>query len=588
MKKILVVLMAVVMLAMGANAAFEKVNTYENNFTDVTENNWFFDNVKTAYELGFMNGKADGIFDPNGSVTVVEGITMASRLHAIYNDTEVPDKVMNDKELRFDFDDDSMIDTSGDHGNRTKVGITFGHFDGEFDNGVLVLYNGQPNAGGAFDPQVMFNKFNLDSRDYDTLKVRMRVPERLPEVVEGAEEKRWIQFYFATSTAPGYGSDKLLMATWPEDADETQWFELTLDLGKNPNWKDIVTSFRFDPPENNGIYEIDYIVLSKNQENKTIKWYDKYLDYAIKNSIMDDSQYYAEDYNKNITRAQLCEMIARAIPEEHFNAINDVKGIPDVLRDSRNSDVYLMLYKAGILLGSDEEGSFKPDSDIKRSEVAAIINRVALPENRVKGSIAYDWEKQGNEYDIEFNDDSWLERLSFEANGTEIKDGALVLKALDKGEGQPSRYDSKIIFKDINLDAAQNTKMRIRFKVDFIGEPENKIFDFYFATDEDPTFTESKSIHADMIASSYKDAAGWYVLEVDLATKAQWKGHIVSYRFDPTNTNGIFTIDYIRFVKADPLLDATHEELLGMGYTATGLLQDPDFERGFYIAASDN
>ena len=89
MKKILVVLMAVVMLAMGANAAFEKVNTYENNFTDVTENNWFFDNVKTAYELGFMNGKADGIFDPNGSVTVVEGITMASRLHAIYNDTEV-------------------------------------------------------------------------------------------------------------------------------------------------------------------------------------------------------------------------------------------------------------------------------------------------------------------------------------------------------------------------------------------------------------------------------------------------------------------------------------------------------------------
>ena len=142
MKKIITLLLCVVMLAVGVNAAFERVNTYSNNFSDVTEQNWFYENVKTAYELGFMNGKEEGKFDPSGSVTVVEGITMAARLHAQYNGIEIPDKVMNDKELRFDFDDDSMIDTSGDHGNRTKVGITFGHFDGEFDNGVLVLYNG--------------------------------------------------------------------------------------------------------------------------------------------------------------------------------------------------------------------------------------------------------------------------------------------------------------------------------------------------------------------------------------------------------------------------------------------------------------
>ena len=588
MKKILTLVLCAVILAVGVNAAFEKVNKYDNNFSDVKDTAWYAENVKTAYELGFMNGKSEGKFDPDGNVTVVEGITMASRLHAIYNGTEVQERAVNNTELRFDFDDDTLVDTSGGQANRQKFGITFGRSTGKFENGILTVQPDAPNSGGAFDPQIMFNKFNLDSRDYDTLTVRMRVPQRLPEVVEGKPEVRWVQFYFATSTSPGYGNDKLLMAKWDKSIDETQWFDLTLDLGSNANWKDLITSFRFDPPENNGIYEFDYMVLSKNQERKTSKWYDKYIDYAIKNSIMDESQYYEDDYSRNITRAELCELFARAIPEEHFAPINDVNGIPDVLRDSRNSDVYLMLYKAGVLLGSDDKGSFKPDSDIKRSEVSAIINRVALPENRVKGSIAADWEAQGNKYDIEFNDESWLEKLKFDSNGTEIKNGALVFKALDKGEGQPSRYDSKIIYNDINLNAEENTMLRIRFKVDQFDDSGNKIFDFYFATDEDPTFSESKSVHADMIGNSFKDAAGWYILEVDLATKAQWKGHVVSYRFDPTNTNGIFTIDYIRFVKADPLLDATHETLLGMGYTAETLLQDPDYERGFYVSISDN
>ena len=53
-------LLAALMLATGAFAAFEKVNTYDNNFSDVADSNWFAKDVKSAYELGFMNGKAEG------------------------------------------------------------------------------------------------------------------------------------------------------------------------------------------------------------------------------------------------------------------------------------------------------------------------------------------------------------------------------------------------------------------------------------------------------------------------------------------------------------------------------------------------
>jgi hypothetical protein len=47
----------------------------------------------------------------------------------------------------------------------------------------------------------------------------------------------------------------------------------------------------------------------------------------------------------------------------------------------------MMLYKAGVVLGSDDYGNFFATNPIKRSETAAIINRVALPENRKEGTL---------------------------------------------------------------------------------------------------------------------------------------------------------------------------------------------------------
>ena len=93
MKKILTALLAATMLAVGANAAFEKVNTYNNNFSDVNDSNWFAANVKTAYELGFMNGTSADVFSPEGNVTVAQGITMASRVNASYNAKEIKTKI---------------------------------------------------------------------------------------------------------------------------------------------------------------------------------------------------------------------------------------------------------------------------------------------------------------------------------------------------------------------------------------------------------------------------------------------------------------------------------------------------------------
>ncbi len=198
-------------LAMTSFAAsFNKVTEYKGTFTDVPENQWYAKEVASAYELGFVNGKSETTFDPNGTMTVAEAITVASRVHASYNGKTIP-------------------------------------------------------------------------------------------AVSGG------------------------------------------------------------------------------------KWYDMYVQYAIENGILEAKHFNSLD--RTVRRYEVAVLFANALPKSHFNAVNNITAIPDVNQDEEYAEKLLMLYKAGVVLGSDEYGTFYPTNPIKRSEVSAIVNRTALPENRVKGTL---------------------------------------------------------------------------------------------------------------------------------------------------------------------------------------------------------
>ena len=72
-------------MAFTASAAFSKVKTYNGSFSDVANDAWYAKEVASAYELGFVDGVSDTSFSPGTTVTVAQGITMASRVHAAYN-----------------------------------------------------------------------------------------------------------------------------------------------------------------------------------------------------------------------------------------------------------------------------------------------------------------------------------------------------------------------------------------------------------------------------------------------------------------------------------------------------------------------
>lgn len=209
--KLVCTAMATATLAVTASATgFTKTNTYANGtFSDVKQSSWYANEVKSAYELGFMNGKGNDKFVPDGNVTVAEAITMASRVHSIYNGKQI-----------------------------AKTGS---------------------------------------------------------------------------------------------------------------------------------------------------KWYDMYVSYAVSNGIISDGQF--ENFDRNIMRYEMAQLFANAMPESYFPAINSVSEIPDVAETEEYHDTLMMLYNAGVVMGSTEYGDFLATNPIKRSETAAIINRVALPENRLQKTL---------------------------------------------------------------------------------------------------------------------------------------------------------------------------------------------------------
>ena len=116
-------------------------------------------------------------------------------------------------------------------------------------------------------------------------------------------------------------------------------------------------------------------------------WYQVYVDYAIQNGIITANMF--SNYNATATRAQVAIILCNALPAEALPAINTVDDgtIPDIHSyDSWCKAVYT-LYRAGIVNGVGDTHIYNPANSIRRSEIAAIVTRMADPSTRVSVSM---------------------------------------------------------------------------------------------------------------------------------------------------------------------------------------------------------
>ena len=115
-------------------------------------------------------------------------------------------------------------------------------------------------------------------------------------------------------------------------------------------------------------------------------WYEAYVSFALDNGIIETR---FGNPNAFATRREVAVIFQHALPPGSFAPIREVAdgAILDVALAADYASAVYMLYRAGVLSGSDRYGTFNPGTNIRRSEIAAIIVRIAEPARRSAESI---------------------------------------------------------------------------------------------------------------------------------------------------------------------------------------------------------
>ena len=195
---------------------------------------------------------------------------------------------------------------------------------------------------------------------------------------------RWISLVLAVLMAAALIPSTVLASDLPfTDVPESAWYYNDVKTAYDSGLINGVTPTNFEPNSNMTYAQAVKLAACMNQlylngevtlTNGSPNWWDSYVTYAKENGIIDKDY----EWKSNATRAEYVEIFARALPEEALRKRNNIADgyIPDVTMEHPQAQSIYMMYRAGILTGMDSQGTFQPDSNIRRSEVAAVLTRM--------------------------------------------------------------------------------------------------------------------------------------------------------------------------------------------------------------------
>ena len=110
-------------------------------------------------------------------------------------------------------------------------------------------------------------------------------------------------------------------------------------------------------------------------------WYAPYVGYALENGIIAGAY---RNIDAAASRSDFASIIAGAVPDEALTPINRIAdgAIPDVFESYSYGQAVYKLYRAGVLTGSDSDGTFFPGRTLTRAEAASIVMRVVDADKR--------------------------------------------------------------------------------------------------------------------------------------------------------------------------------------------------------------
>jgi len=273
-------------------------------------------------------------------------------------------------------------------------------------------------------------------------------------------------------------------------------------------------------------------------------WYQPYVDAAIEKGIIKDGQF--ADYNVFAKRKEVAAIMAKSVPASELQTINMFKSLPDIsTKDSCYGGV-IKLYRAGVLMGSDESYSFLPETLITRAEVAAIINRIALPVERKR--IVTHWEIESLKIKL-WSDDIVSDAVLYGCTREVFtEDGARTVAVSDTSD--PSVMLTRLFTEPdengnpVMMNGADITAIRIGFKWDEAAceNPVESGCKLYYTTLKGG-WSDARSIIP--LWDGKKDASGVAELVFNTSDNVQFANELTGVRFDPFDCPGKFEITYI-------------------------------------------
>ena len=171
------------------------------------------------------------------------------------------------------------------------------------------------------------------------------------------------------------------------DVKENDWFYDSVYSAWENNLLDGMTATEFAPNSTLTVAQTIKLAAALHERDKLGKvtltngaeqWYSTYVSYAIANDIIEKN--YADrtpaQMNAPVSRREFVKILHGAL--DFYAAKNTVadNAIPDVQMADKNAAEIYEFYRAGILTGSDAQGTFLPETTIKRSEAATILVRM--------------------------------------------------------------------------------------------------------------------------------------------------------------------------------------------------------------------
>ena len=260
-------------------------------------------------------------------------------------------------------------------------------------------------------------------------------------------------------------------------------------------------------------------------------WYAPFVDAAVEAKLIRKDQF--KNYNAPASRREVVQIIGNIFREEYLPAINMFMEVPDLKTSESIYSTVLAFYNAGILVG-DSAHNFNADTNINRSEIAAIINRFANVENRVRVITQAEIEAGRR----------WFYSESFVGAGTQFCTDALVLK--DGYATAWSETDDPAVYFGVSIPAFEGgevTRIVIGLKWDQSVLPSISKNDLYYTTASDASWSGDRRIdgHPGTADENGIVPFSFYTSDVKL-----FDDMITGLRFDPFSAPGVeFSVAYV-------------------------------------------